>query len=329
MMRRLRTSEDIEKLEGHVTKVDPLANPLNRIIEHYYIHPFSIKCGLSGCGQTHKEGCLVELEDLSITNIGHLCGKRFGEKFDRERARNYESEYKPRLLQTITQAQARLASDHFKLHEANLRASDLVRHMDDFTKMFPDLVGNLRRRAYSNISDVSESVERSEEEIDDLMAANRFQSRESLAFKEKHVGTINGFRFPMHDWSMATGLRKLFAELTKFSELRPRSLPMADLQRWAHWADDFDDNLARTMKGIEDGDNFFSTANFQLCAVLEPAATMKAKLRSLQVDDISSPRPAATHHLSKPSSTPKPKPKPKSNISLRELRRLTGNKKGR
>jgi hypothetical protein len=40
-MRRLRTAEDIEKLEGHVRKVDPLANPLNRIIEHLVMLPFA------------------------------------------------------------------------------------------------------------------------------------------------------------------------------------------------------------------------------------------------------------------------------------------------
>jgi hypothetical protein len=327
MMRRLRTPEDIANLEGHVTKVDPLANPLYRIIEHYYIHPFSIKCGLSGCGQTHMEGCLVELADRHITNIGHICGARFGEKFELEKRKNYETEYKPRLIQTITQAQARLVTEQFKIQEVGHRASDLVRRSSDFTRMFPSLVETLRRRAFGNISDVAESVERPKEEIDDLMAANPFQSRDALAFKEKYVGTISGFRLPMHDWSMSTGLRKLFTELGTFSDLKPRSLSMADLQVWAHWAEDFDDNLGRTLKGIEDGNNFFSAANFHLFAVLAPSDAMKAQLRSLQVSDIGPPRQATTQHLPKPS--PIIKPKQGRNISLRELRRLTGNKKCR
>lgn len=326
-MRRLRTAEDIEKLEGHVTKVDPLANPLNRIIEHYYLHPFSIKCGLSGCGQTHMESCLVELKDLSITNIGHICGARFGERFEQEKQKNYDNEYKPRLLKTILQAQARLAADQFKLQEYGHSASDLARRSSDFTKMFPGLLETLRRHAFDNISDVSESVERSKDEIADLMAANPRQSRDALAFVEKRVGIINGFRFPTHDWSVSAGLRKLFTELAKFSDLKPRSLPMADLQRWAHWAEDFDDNLGKTVKGIEDGTNFFSPANFQLFAILAPSDAMKARLRTLQVSEISPPRTATTYNLPRPSSPPKAKPGP--NVSLRELRRLTGNKKGR
>lgn len=268
-MNRLRTPEDIEKLPGYIPKVDPEANPLNRILEHYYIRPFEIKCGL--CGKVHMDGCIVELADLKITNIGHICGAKFGERFQQERTKNYENVYKTRLIQTITQAQARLAADQFKLHAASLLAGDHGRRNDDFEKMFPGLPATLRRRAFGNISKVNESVERSKEEIDDLMAANRFQSRDDLAFKEKYVGTISGFRFPMHDWSMAAGLRKLFTQLAKFSDLKPRSLSMADLQNWAHWAEDFDDNLGRTKIGIEDGNNFFTTSNFQLFAVLAPS----------------------------------------------------------
>lgn len=326
-MKRLRTAEDIETLDGHVTRVDPLANPLHRIIQHYHIHPFSIKCGLSGCGQTHMDGCLVELADHSITNIGHVCGTRFGERFALEKRKNYDNEWKPRLLHTITQAQGRLIADELKFHAASLQASDLERRSSDFTKMFPGLMSTLLRHAFGNISDVSESVERSKEEIDDLMAANRFQSREALSFKEKHVGTINGFRFPMHDWSLVTGLRKHFIELTKFCDLKPRSLPMVDLQRWAHWAEDFDENFARTMKGIEDGNNFFSPANFQLFAVLAPSDAMKVRLRTLQVSDIKPPREATSHRQPMPTSTPKRGLR--GNVSPRELRRLTGNKKVR
>lgn len=326
-MRRLRTSEDIEKLEGHVTKVDPLANPLNRIIEHYYIHPFSIKCGLSGCGQTHMEGCLVELEDLSITNIGHICGKRFGEKFDRERKKNYETVYKPRLLQTVIQAQDRLAAHQFRLSEAGHLANDLANRSSDFRRMFPDVMETLQRRAHNNISDVTKSVARSKKEIDDLMAANPFQSRESLAFKEEHVGIISGFRFPIYDWSMVAGLRKLFNELAKFSDLNPRTLQMAELQHWAHWAEDFDKNLGQTMKAIEDGKKFFSTANFQLFSLLAPSSTMKVRLQSLQVGDIRPPQEITNDQSARPVSSAKPKPK--SRLSPRELRRLTGNKKGR
>lgn|GEM_PF-5910201 len=326
-MRRLRTSEDIEKLEGHVTKVDPLANPLNRIIEHYYIHPFSIKCGLSGCGQTHMEGCLVELEDLSITNIGHICGKRFGEKFDRERTKNYETVYKPRLLQTVIQAQARLAADQFRLSEVGHLANDLANRRSDFSRMFPGMMETLQRRAHNNIPDVTKSVARSKEEIDDLMAANPFQSRESLAFKEEHVGTISGFRFPLYDWSIVVGLRKLFNELARFSDLSPRNLQMTDLQRWAHWAEDFDENLGQTMRAIEDGKKFFSTDNFQLFSLLAPSNTVKARLRSLQVGDIRPPQAATNDQSTRLVSSAKPKPK--SRLSLRELRRLTGNKKGR
>jgi hypothetical protein len=58
----------------------------------------------------------------------------------------------------------------------------------------------------------------SKEEIDNLMAANRFQSPEALTFKETLCGTVSGFRFPLLDWSMASRLRKLFNDVEKFSD---------------------------------------------------------------------------------------------------------------
>lgn len=324
-MNRIRTPDEIKKLPGYVAKVDPNKNPLNRIVAHYYIRPFDIKCGL--CGIPHMDGCIVELANRRITNIGHICGKRFGESFDRERRNNYENDYKPRLLQTITQAQTRLIADHFKLNDVSLQASEVANRMIDFTAMFPTLVATLRRRAYSNTSDVSESVKRTKEEIDDLIAANRFQSRDSLVFKEYRVGTIRGFRLPMHDWSLSTGLRKLFNDLIKFTDLKPRSLPMKDLQRWAHWAEDFDTNLARTVSGIEDAMNFFTIDNFQLFAALEPLDEKKKQLCNLQVRDIHPLRTATVQQSPRPQTVRKTKPK--SHISAREMRRITGDKKAR
>jgi hypothetical protein len=54
---------------------------------------------------------------------------------------------------------------------------------------------------------------------------------------------------------------------------------------------------------------------------------MKARLRDLKVGDISSTRTSSASNLPRPSSVAKTKPG--RNVSTRELRRLTGNKKGR
>ncbi|PFH09613.1 hypothetical protein BCF11_2013 [Collimonas sp. PA-H2] len=45
-MLRIKTPEDMEKLARYVKKVDPRLTSLNRIIDHYYIRPFS-KLGIS------------------------------------------------------------------------------------------------------------------------------------------------------------------------------------------------------------------------------------------------------------------------------------------
>jgi Fe-S-cluster formation regulator IscX/YfhJ len=324
-MRRLRTPEDIENLNGYVAKVDPLLNPLSRIIDHYYIRPFEIQCGL--CGRPHMDGCIVELTDRKVTNIGHICGAKFGDRFDQERRKNYDTVVRPRLIQAVSQAQAKFASDQFRLHEIRLLCNDKAILTAEFGRMFPSLFDSLKRRAANNRADVSESEQRSKEEIEDLMAANPFSSRESLAFKETFRGTIRGFKFPLVDWSMSGGLRQIFNDLEKFIDIKPRNLSVTDLQRWAHWAEDFDGNLARVTVAIAEAENFFSSLNFQLFAFLVPSNAIKVRLRSLRVQDIGRPIPISPQN--KTSSLPIPRKKPARVISAKELRRLTGNKKAR
>jgi hypothetical protein len=77
-----------------------------------------------------------------------------------------------------------------------------VRLSSDFARKVPSVFESLKRRAFNNSTDVLESVERSKEEIDDLMAANPFQAREKLGFKDALCGTVSGFRFPFFDWSL-------------------------------------------------------------------------------------------------------------------------------
>lgn len=75
---KIRNARDIVALPGYIERVDPAVTPLSHIVDSYYIGPGTIRCAL--CGQGHSEGRIVALITGGITNIGHICGKRFGEQ---------------------------------------------------------------------------------------------------------------------------------------------------------------------------------------------------------------------------------------------------------
>src|SRR5258706_607882 len=76
---RIRSTQDMRSLPGYREQVDPKGEPLKRIVSHYDLSERT-QCGLSSCRQWHNEGYLVELESGGFTNVGHICGKEFGEE---------------------------------------------------------------------------------------------------------------------------------------------------------------------------------------------------------------------------------------------------------
>lgn len=330
-MRKLRIPEDIQKLDHYVKGVNPKYTPLKRIITYYYIGPFEINCGLSGCGKSHMEGCLVELENGDVTNIGHVCGAKFGARFEEEKRKYGEAKYKPELIRKIADQQSKLNLIQFNLAEQKHRSEDLVRRWENFGSMFPELRQELFRRALNNRDKVFKSVELAKEEIDDLMAANPFQSREELRFKEVLVGVIRGFKFPAIDWSINGGQRKLFREIEAFADLTPQSMRMRDLFRWSNWCEDLPGVIAALESSLREGDEFFSQYNFELFELIPGKSDTRNKLKTLTVSvlDRFNPREQILNVQPAGARTKAQVPPIKPKISVKETRRLTGNKKWR
>jgi len=327
---RIKTASDIISLKGYVPKVDPDATPLSHIVDSYDIRPAVIKCSL--CGQEHMDGRIVALMGGGVTNIGHVCGAKFGEKYAQALEQYRASLTGPILVQKMVEGNSKVDSLQLRLLSLQNRAEDLHQRVQHFESMFPDTYQALRRRAFENKFDIFESVERSKAEIDDLMAANPFQDRERLKTREVHRGTIAGHRFPGTDWSSEQSAMRLFKEASQFMELDPRHLSMPAMRRWANWLDDFESNLQTVEQILDEGSRFFSQANFPLFALLPASSQAQDSLKTLTINELDQ-RPRALTVSTQPSSAIqqplgriRAKP-PQPAISLRELRRLTGNKK--
>jgi hypothetical protein len=323
----IKTPKDISSLKGYVDTVDPETIPLSHILYPYDIRPFKIKCAL--CGQEHMDGRIVALVDKSITNIGHVCGKKFGGKYAEALTQYHESLEKPILTQKITEGLSKIDSLQLTLLALRNRSGDLKEREFRFASLFADTYRDLRRRAFDNKADIYESVERTKDEIDDLLAANPYQTRDSLRIKEEYRGAIHGHKFPSTDWSADHGVFRIVAEANRFAELSGRSLSMQVMARWANWLDDFDHNLGFAKAAVEEGDRFFTEQNFKLFALLPAAPAGQARLRSLTLLELDArpktPTPLQTTTAQSLGKIRAKRPEPE--LTSRQLRRLLGDKK--
>ena len=288
MQRRiLKTPQDITSLDGFVDKVDPSNTPLSHIVQSYYIHPHEIKCSLTGCGTIHKDGYIVMLTNKSVTNIGHVCGKRFGQRYEHALLKYFESINRPALLQTVTEGLSKVGAQQLELHSMQLRCRELRKLLSAFESLFPDTYTALRRRAYNNTSQVHESENRSKAEIDDLLAINPYQPREKVAIKEVLRGEIRGYKFPIVDWNSENGTFSVLSRVDKFLELNPQHLPgTKHLVGWGIWLQSFDDSIRQVKTAIEDGNQFFTEQNFRMFEYLSASPVTKAKLQNLKLRDL-------------------------------------------
>lgn len=325
---RIRNASDIINLKGFVAKVDPEVNLLSHIVDSYDIRPAIIKCAL--CGQEHMDGRIIALAGGGVTNIGNICGKKFGEKYVRALEQYRASLTLPVLRQKMIEGRSKIDSLQLQLLSLQNKTEDIAERVRRFGELFPDTYSGLRRRAIENRFEVYESIERSKDEIDDLMAANPFQNRESLKIKEAYRGTVTGHRFPDTDWSSMQSAMRLFREASEFVDLNSQQMSMPAMRRWANWLDDFDANVQGIEQSLDEGNRFFTRANFVLFALLPATGDVQARLKNFTLEELDRrmDTPAKIHQSSavKPVGRIRTKPS-QPTITARELRRLTGNKK--
>lgn len=329
---RIKTPEDIQKLPGYISKIDPERNPLSHIITSYYISPFEIPCGL--CGQPHMDGKIVAIVSEApalkvVANIGHVCGKkRFGDKYIEESRRHNETTEKPQLIQRLTEGQAKIEALLMPLQELRNRAEDIKRRQSKFIQLFPETYQALVRRAQEAKADIYASVERTQDEIDDLRAVNRFQSREELLIKQEYIGSVSGHRLPSINWSLERGVMGVLLEANKFAELSIRSLQMKDLIKWANWLDDFDEKREGVESAVREGEQFFTIANFRLFVHLPAPISARERLREITLKDLDAHRSTIVEAKATPTPTRRTRALPRpALLTPKQLRRMTGSKK--
>jgi hypothetical protein len=285
----IKLAADLQRIDGYRYDIDPTREPLKKILQDYYVTP-TIQCGLSGCHRWHNDGYLVELENGNLTNVGHICGAGFGEKFETERIHYMDTILRPMVLQAVRDGKIKLESRQAQINILADSASRLSSRKSEFRRRFPDTARNLDRRASNGGSMVMDSVERTKGEIEDILAANPHQNRESLRFREIEKGRIAGlqlFSFNIRQ-SISQELVSKAQELIAL-DIDAQKLKTEVLVKWESWLNSFDERIEEAMNFVNKAEEFFSEENYQLIASLplpRPESSLLKQIKTSALDEV-------------------------------------------
>lgn len=283
----IHSPEDVLNIIGENLSIDPNKFPLKKIIKHYLVRP-EIQCSLSMCHSWHNEGYIVELEDGRLTNVGHICGRQFGDKFAIEERKYQEQILRPQLARIIISSKKRLHELKQPIEELKQRAHIVSTRKSAFISLFKEIIQDLKRRAINGDSEVFESILRSNQELEDLLAANPFQSREALRIKNISKGHIRGLRLFSENVfeTVVSNLSSPLEDLTNLVD--PQSLSIQKLVTWDSWLRSLDEKINDATALVKDGEQFFTPENFMLISLLPSPPEVKNSLSKLKLPTLDS-----------------------------------------
>lgn len=278
----IRTAQDLRKLPNYLESVDPQAQPLSKIVIGYLLES-EYPCGLKGCHRAHKEGFLVELEDGKVTNVGWICGERFGDRFALERTRYAERELRPKAIRAIQEAIAKIRGMKDELATLASDADRLSQCKQGMRNQLPKLYEELNRRAHSGNARVVEQVEQTKQEIDNQYEMNPSAGRQRFRYREETRGMLPGLSV------ISDNIREnVIVELTGRAEtlLTTEIGPLSTdkLLEWERWSEQFDSMVKRAHATVMGGGQLFAPESFRLMSYLTTIHTERSALSKLTAE---------------------------------------------
>ena len=280
----IRSEKQLHNLPGYTKDINPLNEPQLTIIGHYTLRP-AIPCGIKSCHKKHNHGVVLALSENRVTNVGHICGGHFGERYQTA-FKSYSDQYiRPPAIQKLAELKSRLATMQMALHDMRTQTNQLCGRIQAFRERYPKLGDELVRRANNGNDRVTVSVRRSSEEMDTVMAASPGRKRDELLYREELRGRIAGLKI------FATKLRDHIVTgfVDKAEQLRDTEIPGLSTEKLLaleNWAEDFDERLSEAKALLTMGENFFSRTNLDLLAHLAIGREQAEDLRNLTVGQL-------------------------------------------
>lgn len=298
LCRTIRTPGDLRNLPGYVEKVNPAQVGLRRVIWPYGFIS-ETHCALTNCGTPHKIGVIIELEDGTISNIGHVCGAdkdKFSSKFTVEMLKFSESRRRDALLPILLDRPA-LEGTERQVRAAYYEAEKWLRRVNAFAAACPEANRELRRRVNGGANlTVVDVIERSESEVSDLIASGQARNRADARYKEIEKGVIRGSAaLSLTEQRISSLWRRADALLAA----DPQAVDIATLQKLFNESVHLPEDARRVLEDCTAALAFFTPRNFALMAMLPMSQSGKNVLKALSVEklDNSAVQPIAHQKL--------------------------------
>lgn len=283
LCRAVTSPAELRKLPRYVSQADPKVLGLRRIIWPYHFRS-DLQCALTNCRAHHKDGVIVELEDGSISNIGHVCGghrDKFSTRFHDEMQKLSESRRREEMMRLLLN-RAELQSIEQAARNAYTEGKKWVSRMQAFAKLYPEISAEVARRHKMGVSmAVTEIVKRSEKEIEDVVASGLFRTAEAARYKEIQKGALKGVAiFALTDTSVESLWRRADALLAA----DPQVLDISALHKLYAEAHNLPNRAREVLGQCDAGREFFAPSHLALMAQLSKTQGGNTALLKLTVD---------------------------------------------
>lgn len=289
-----KTFEEIQAIPGYKANVDPSATKIARLRGLYSGLKAEVPCGLTRCHQGHLSGVIVETIDGDVTNIGHVCGGRYFEEFQREKnkydLRAAHSRRQRILKDTVTSAP--IINARIDSLRTGPRGGDWAhRSYENFFKSVPSEVVNvLRERARRGEASVTIAEKVTDKEEADRIrqfqsGLSRGRSATDDVIVEREIGRLRGLGI----WKDGQTVRDLLhagvlAKLNTLSDVDIPQLRSHTLRELATWAEGIEDQLDAVEALIKEAREFFTEDNLKLLAKMSWGWGTADALRNLGWD---------------------------------------------
>ena len=259
---------EIEEIPGYVKGIDPAKHKLKAIIGSYHLK--DIHCGLS-CNVAHDKGFIAQFHGGTVTNIGHICGKKYYEvdftTFTNYYNREVVAKSHRDLLSTFRLQLDDLESEINELRELEHGINWIYTTSQNLVnrgKECPDeVVNTISTMLKSRSSVLQKAREATDAEIKTL-ELSQVQRVKKPHYIQEDIAVISGLDVlhPEND------LRKLVVieieeNIKPFKKLIIDNLTPSELARWAKWVSSVESTKDKVKVSMQSGINLLKSANLE------------------------------------------------------------------
>ncbi len=278
---RPQTFEEMSVRESFQAPIDHTQHVLKAVLSEYHFQR-QVLCGLKACRTPHNHGFLVITESGIETNIGQYCGRtHFGEEiFHTLQADHQRLRERADLVRRARELQALVPSIEARInafmHTNKFGAKWLTKVRAGLYALIGSSLESLEAVQQRGDFTVKEYRQRTEAEIENLMAATKGLTRAAARDATAIVGALEPMPWIMFD-CRGRLITNLLEPLLAFAALDPDRIPSPKLKGTLKFLDGHARTLDEADAAAASALRFLTDNNLRLLALwLPPHLATKA-----------------------------------------------------